>query len=336
MAPYVSLYGRRCRSPIGWFEPTKVGLLGPDLVHDALEKVDLIQQRLQTAQSRQKSYTNVRRHKLEIKERDQVFLKIGEVAYKLELLASMTLIHPVFHVSMLREYMPDPAHIISLEVVEINDSLSYEEEPVEILDRQVRRWRTKDIASVKVLWRNHDVEEATWEAEEDMKIRYPHLFATSEIYTVAFASGHCVRVEGFEEGRNLCIRICERGFAFAEGLGSWSPRTRDGPRVRIEELGQLRFEIHVLERPSESFQLLFQHLRGILSSGPGPVVDAAAAPVQAPAVPIVIPCLQEALAQIFSVCTGLAQVVSASTAATTSQTGGGIQTPVARTPDQVA
>ncbi|XP_070022450.1 uncharacterized protein [Nicotiana sylvestris] len=210
MAPYEALYGRHCRSPIGWFESTEVGLLGPDLVHEALEKVALIQQRLKTAQSRQKSYTYVRRRKLEFKEGDQVFLKVSpmkgvmrfgkkgklsprfigpyrilkrieEVAYKLELPASMTLVHPVFHVSMLRGYVHDYAHIVSPEVVEINDGLTYDEEPIEILDRQVRRLRTKDIASVKVLWRNHDVEEATWEAKEDMKIRYPHLFATSSM-----------------------------------------------------------------------------------------------------------------------------------------------------------
>uniref|UniRef100_A0A1S4BFN9 Tf2-1-like SH3-like domain-containing protein n=1 Tax=Nicotiana tabacum TaxID=4097 RepID=A0A1S4BFN9_TOBAC len=150
-------------SPIGWFEPTEVQLLGPNLVHDALKKVALIRQRLKTTQSRQKGYTYVHRRKLEFNEGDQVFLKvspmkgvmrfgkkgklsprfigpyrilkrIGEVAYKLELPALMTLVHPVFHVSMLREYVPDLAHIISPEVVEINDDLTHDEEPVEILD----------------------------------------------------------------------------------------------------------------------------------------------------------------------------------------------------------
>uniref|UniRef100_A0A1S4C1E3 Integrase catalytic domain-containing protein n=1 Tax=Nicotiana tabacum TaxID=4097 RepID=A0A1S4C1E3_TOBAC len=136
MAPYEALYDRHCRSPIGWFEPTEVGLLGLDLVHDALEKVALIQQRLKNAQSGQKSYTYVHRRKLEFKEGDQVFLKDWEVAYKLELPALMTLVHPVFHVSMLRGYVPNPTHIVSPEVVEINDGLTYEEELVEILDRQ--------------------------------------------------------------------------------------------------------------------------------------------------------------------------------------------------------
>ncbi|WMV14317.1 hypothetical protein MTR67_007702 [Solanum verrucosum] len=116
MAPYEALYGRRCRSPIGWFEVGEAGLIGPYLVHQAIEKVKVIQERLKTAQSRQKSYTDARRRALEFK---------------------------------------------------IDDW---------ILDRQVHRLRTKDVASVKVLWKNQIVEEATWEAEEDMKKRYPYLF----------------------------------------------------------------------------------------------------------------------------------------------------------------
>ncbi|WMV28844.1 hypothetical protein MTR67_022229 [Solanum verrucosum] len=70
--------------------------------------------------------------------------------------------------------------ILPTESIRIKDSLSYEEIHVHILDRQVRRLRTKDVASVKVLWRNQFVEEATWEAEEEMKKRYPHLFESGE------------------------------------------------------------------------------------------------------------------------------------------------------------
>ena len=62
----------------------------------------------------------------------------------------------------------------------MTDSLSYEEEPVEILDCQVRKPRSKEIASVKVLWRNQKVEEATWESEDGMRIRYPNLFSLME------------------------------------------------------------------------------------------------------------------------------------------------------------
>ncbi|WMV29336.1 hypothetical protein MTR67_022721 [Solanum verrucosum] len=74
------------------------------------------------------------------------------------------------------ECMADPSLIIPIENIGIKDNLSYEEIPIEILHRQVRKWRTKEVTSVKVLWRNHFVEKSTWEAEEDMKNRYPHLF----------------------------------------------------------------------------------------------------------------------------------------------------------------
>ncbi|WMV32509.1 hypothetical protein MTR67_025894 [Solanum verrucosum] len=102
--------------------------------------------------------------------------RIGNVAYELELPQELAAVHPVFHISMLKKCIGDPSLILPTESVRIKDNLSYEEIPVEILDRQVCRLRTKDVASVKVLWRNQFVEEATWEAEEDMKKRYPFLF----------------------------------------------------------------------------------------------------------------------------------------------------------------
>ncbi|WMV49184.1 hypothetical protein MTR67_042569 [Solanum verrucosum] len=176
MAPYDALYGRRCRSPIVWFEVGEAGLIGPDLVHQVMEKVKVIQERLKTAQSRQKSYTDVRRRALEF----EVVKKAGNVAYELELPQELAAVHPVFHISMLKKCIGDPSLILPTESIRIKDNLSYEEIPVQILDRQVRRLRTKDVASVKVLWRNQFVEEATWEAEEDMKKRYPYLFESAD------------------------------------------------------------------------------------------------------------------------------------------------------------
>ena len=81
---------------------------------------------------------------------------------------------------MLRKCLGDPSLIVPTDNVGIKDNLSYEEVPVEILNRQVRKLRTKEVASVKVLWRNQFVEEMTWEAEKDMKKRYPHLFESGE------------------------------------------------------------------------------------------------------------------------------------------------------------
>ncbi|MCF7184031.1 hypothetical protein L3H42_11070, partial [Corynebacterium sp. MC-13] len=79
MAPYEALYGRKCRSPIGWFEVGETTLLGPDLVQQAMEKVKVIQERLETAQSRHKSYADIRRRGLEFSVGDWVFLKVSPI-----------------------------------------------------------------------------------------------------------------------------------------------------------------------------------------------------------------------------------------------------------------
>ncbi|XP_070015151.1 uncharacterized protein [Nicotiana sylvestris] len=130
MAPYEALYGRRCRSPIGWFDVGEFGLYGPDLVQQAIEKVKFIRERLLTAQSRQKSYSDVRRRDLEYEVNDWVFLKVspmkgimgfgkrgklipryigpyriirrvGQVAYELEFPSELESVYPVFHICCL-------------------------------------------------------------------------------------------------------------------------------------------------------------------------------------------------------------------------------------------
>ncbi len=111
----------------------------------------------------------------------EIVRRVGKVAYELGLPKEMELVHPVFHVSMLRKCVGDPNAIVPLEVVGVvEDNLTYEEVPVQILDRQVKRLRNKEVASVKVLWRNQQVENATWEAEADMQRRYPYLFHSTQ------------------------------------------------------------------------------------------------------------------------------------------------------------
>ncbi|XP_070042831.1 uncharacterized protein [Nicotiana tomentosiformis] len=169
-----------------------------------MEKVKIIKEQLKPAQSRQKSYSDVRHEDLDFEKDDWLFLKvspmkgimwfgkkgklspryvrpyrivqrIGQVEYKLELPPEMSLVHPVFHVSMLNKVVGDPSVIVPVETIEVNEELTYEI-PVAILYRQVQKLRNKEIASVKLLWRNQQVEEATWEAEEEIKRKYPHLF----------------------------------------------------------------------------------------------------------------------------------------------------------------
>ena len=141
MAPYEALYGRPYGSPLCWTEMGESSITGPDLIRDTLEKVSLIRQRLLTAQSRQESYVDIRRRPLEFEVGDHVFLKvmhkrgvvrfdkrgklsprfigpfeilkrINSVAYRLDLPPSMSGVHEVFHVSMLRKYTPNPAHVV--------------------------------------------------------------------------------------------------------------------------------------------------------------------------------------------------------------------------------
>ncbi|XP_043811986.1 uncharacterized protein LOC122723547, partial [Manihot esculenta] len=197
MAPYEALYGRKCRTPVCWEEVGEKTLAGPELVEITSKLVPIIRERIRTAVSRQKSYADIRRKQIEFQEGDMVLLKvspmkgvvrfgkkgklapryigpfeilqkIGPVSYKLDLPASMERIHPVFHVSMLRKFVSDPEKVLSEPEVEILSDLTYVEQPVRILDTQIRKLRNKEIPMVKVLWNHHNLEECTWETRESM------------------------------------------------------------------------------------------------------------------------------------------------------------------------
>ncbi|KAL0540968.1 hypothetical protein IC582_020994 [Cucumis melo] len=205
MAPLKALYGKCCRSLVCWGEVGKQRLMGPELVQSTNKAIQKIRSRMQTAQSRQKSYADVRRKDLEFDVRDKVFLKvaptkgvlrferkgklsprfvgsfeilerIGPVAYRFALPPSLSAVHDVFHVSMSRKYVTDPSHVVDYESLEIDENLRYSKQPVEVLAREVKMLRNREIPLIKVLWRNHRVEEATWEREDDMRARYPELF----------------------------------------------------------------------------------------------------------------------------------------------------------------
>ncbi|XP_027155010.1 uncharacterized protein LOC113755144 [Coffea eugenioides] len=208
MVPYESLFGRKRRFPIHWDEIGEKKILNPTTVpwiEKAFEKVKLIHQRIRMAQSRQKSYADNRRKDLKLEIGDKMFLKItplkaslmaekrknlqqrfvglykviqhvGNVAYKLELPLNLSRIHNVFHVSILRKYHSDPSHMLQPKEVKIDENLSYEEKSVKLLDRKVKELKHKQIPLVKVLWRNHGIEEATWEVEEEIRKKYQELF----------------------------------------------------------------------------------------------------------------------------------------------------------------
>ncbi|XP_059627679.1 uncharacterized protein LOC132270521 [Cornus florida] len=188
MAPYEALYGRPCRSPVCWAEVGDGSLLGPELVQETTEKVAIIRDRLRTAQSRQKSYTDRRRRALEFSVGDLVFLKVspmkgitrferaGVVAYRLALPPRLSAVHDVFHVSMLRRCLRDETQAIDCTEVQICPNTTYVETPVRIIDSMVKQLRRAEIPLVKVQWNHQDEREATWELESEMKGKYPHLF----------------------------------------------------------------------------------------------------------------------------------------------------------------
>ena len=198
-----ALYGRKCRTPVCWDGVGERRLIGLEIVQDTAEKVNIIREWLKIENDRQKSYADNRRRDLKFEISDQVFLrvspwkgilrfgkrgklspryigpyeivdKVGEVAYRLKLQSELANIHDVFNVSMLRKYIADPSHILKEQPIQLKKNLTYEEHPVEILDRRDQVLRNKVIPLVKVLWRNHGEKEATWEPEAHT--RYPQLF----------------------------------------------------------------------------------------------------------------------------------------------------------------
>ena len=205
MAPYETLYGRPCRSPICWTEVGESSITGLDLIRNTSNKVGMIRKRLLTVQSRQKSYADVRRRPLKFKESDHVFLKVmpkrgvirfgkrgklspryigpfevlervGPVAYRLALPPSLSSVHEVFHVFMLRKHTPDPTHIVDWGELVVDADLTFEEGPVRIMDSLEQVLRGKTVRLVKVLLQHREVEEATWEHEDTVRTNYPFLF----------------------------------------------------------------------------------------------------------------------------------------------------------------
>ena len=106
----------------------------------------------------------------------EILERIGTVAYRLTLPPSMSCVHEVFHVSMLRKYTPDPAHVWDWRQIEVDTDGTFEEGPVCIVDSRDQVLRRKTVRLVLVLWSHYGVEEYTWEREGTMRATYPFVF----------------------------------------------------------------------------------------------------------------------------------------------------------------
>ncbi|CAN6576605.1 unnamed protein product [Malus baccata var. baccata] len=175
MSPFEALYGRSCRTPLCWSEVRERVLEGLEIVDETTQNVQVIKSNLKATQDRQKSLAD--KHAT-----DRVY---DVVAYRLELPPELSKVHNVFHVSMLRHYVSNPSHVIPLLPLEINLDLTYDEEPVTILDWKDKVLKNKTVSLVKVLWMNHSIEEATWETKDRMREMYPReIQAHSELKEV--------------------------------------------------------------------------------------------------------------------------------------------------------
>ncbi|GJS56161.1 putative reverse transcriptase domain-containing protein, partial [Tanacetum coccineum] len=208
-APFEALYGRKCRSPVCWAEVGDAQLTGPAIIHETTEKIVQIKSRIQAARDRQKSYANIRRKPMVFQVGDKVMLKVspwkgvvrfgkrgklnpryvgpfkviervGTVAYKLELPQQLSRVHNTFHVSNLKKCLSDESLVIPLEELRVDDKLHFVEEPVEVMDREIKQLKRSRIPIIKVRWNSKRGPEFTWECEDQFKQKYPHLFTKTE------------------------------------------------------------------------------------------------------------------------------------------------------------
>ncbi|GKA50413.1 putative reverse transcriptase domain-containing protein [Tanacetum coccineum] len=178
-APFEALYGRRCHSPIMWEEVGEGQLIGPELVQDTIEKISHIKDRLKAARDHQKSYADKRRKPLEFSVGDYVLLKVspwkGVVRFGKKGKLAPRFVGPFEIIE--KKCLADPTLQVRLDKIRVDAKLNFVEEPVEILERQFKKLKRSRIAIVKVQWNSKYGPEFTWEREDQMKLKYPHLFS---------------------------------------------------------------------------------------------------------------------------------------------------------------
>ncbi|GKC88013.1 putative reverse transcriptase domain-containing protein [Tanacetum coccineum] len=189
----------------------KVGegqLIGPEIVQETTKKISQIKDRLKAARDRQKSYADKRRKPLEFSVGDHVLLKvsswigvvrfgkkgkltprfvrpfeiterIGPVAYKLRLSEELNGVHHTFYVSNLKKCLADPTLHIPLEEMQVDAKLNFVEEPVEIIEWEIKKLKRSRTPIVKVRWNFKRGPNFTWKREDQMKLKYPNLFSSN-------------------------------------------------------------------------------------------------------------------------------------------------------------
>ncbi|GJX53469.1 putative reverse transcriptase domain-containing protein [Tanacetum coccineum] len=138
-APFEALYGRKCRSLICWAEVGDSQLTGPEIIHETTEKIVQIKSRIQAGKLNPRYIEPFR-----------IIAKVGTVASRLELPEQLSRVHNTFHVSKLKKCIADEPLAIPLDEIQVDDKLHFIEEPVEIMNREVKRLKQSRILIVKV------------------------------------------------------------------------------------------------------------------------------------------------------------------------------------------
>ncbi|GJT31428.1 putative reverse transcriptase domain-containing protein [Tanacetum coccineum] len=183
-----------------------IQLTGPEIGQETTEKIIQTKQRIQAACDRQKSYADLKRKPVEFQVEDKVMLKVSPwkgvvrfgkrgklnpryvgpfkglkkvrvVAYKLELRQELSRVHNTFHVSNLKKCYSDDPLAVPLEGLHVDDKHHFVEEPIEIIDHEVKQLRRSRVPIIKVRWNSRRGPEFTWEREDQFRKKYPHLFA---------------------------------------------------------------------------------------------------------------------------------------------------------------
>ncbi|GJW13628.1 putative reverse transcriptase domain-containing protein [Tanacetum coccineum] len=187
-APFEALYGRKCRSPIMWAEVGESQLIGPELVQETTKKILQIKDRLKAALSPWKGVVRFKK-KGKLAPRFvgpfEIIKKVGLVAYWLDFPEELNGVHDTFHVSNLKKCLADPTLQVPLNEIQVDAKLNFMEQPVEILEREFKKLKRSRIAIVKVRWNSKRGPEFTWEREDQIKLKYPHLFSANSMINMS-------------------------------------------------------------------------------------------------------------------------------------------------------